>query len=100
MKRILKQAMLCLLRQRVIVMSWGLTGLIVDEHTIRFHVDGLNYKGKVFIKSFQGHLRITLDSGLSCHVEVEDLITTLDLLIENGPCYEERLMKWIKRKLE
>ena len=100
MERILKQAILCLLRQRVMVMSWGLTGLRVDEQTIEFHVNGFNYKGKVFIKSFQGHLQITLDKGESRHMEVEDLVTTLDSLIENGPCYEERLIKWIKRKVK
>lgn len=86
----IRQALLALLREKLIVVSWGLSDICIENSHILFTVDGFKYKGTVLIReSRNGYTVIMSEHCLFC--KLDSLINTLDEYIEKSTDYENRI---------
>lgn len=84
-----------MLREEVIVGSWGITNINVEETYIEFHVCGFLYQGKVRLTLFEHGYRINLDNGTLFDCSLDELVKTLDSIIEWSSDYESNLINWL-----
>lgn len=95
MKEELKKLMCELLTNDVKVVSWGVSNIENSNTKLEFQVNGLLYKGKVVIKVSDHQYTITLgDKSIQCGLN--EIVTTLDGLIERSDDYEQKLGAWVK----
>lgn len=92
----LKEALICLLKEKEKVSSWGISNISIDESSINFNVDGFLYKGCVSIRCDETFYEIHLERGkkLKCLNAVE-LTDILDSNIEKTENYQQDLESWL-----
>lgn len=98
MNKKVKKALLCLLKDEVIVSSWGITNISIKKSSICFDVAGFVYKGRINIKCEQSFYEILLDNGTAIRCSENDLLNILDETIEKTDSYSSNLKKWIITK--
>lgn len=90
----IRKLLLELLRQNVIVGSWGMTNVSIKQDTINFDVQGMLYQGAVSISPQKGIYHIELD-GVAVSVPLESVVQKLDVLVESGEGYIHKLQSWL-----
>ena len=83
-----KQLLCALINEHIRVASWGIRNISIDEAKISFHVNGLKYYGNIIIKTdSSGYYNITIgkEKNIKCHLD--ELIDTLDRIIEASDDY-------------
>ena len=83
----IRQALLTLLNQNIIVASWGLSNICIKES---FFVEGFKYKGSVVISEFNDGYKVIMNKHtLFC--KLDSLVINLDEFIEKTTNYENRI---------
>ena len=98
MNRMIKKALICLLNNEVVVCSWGLTNININESSIEFDVFGFLYQGNVKISPIEFGYRIDLGNNVFIESSLEDLVYKIDTLVEKSDNYENDLRDWILHK--
>ena len=94
----IKKALVSLLNEEVVVTSWGITNININDTSVRFEVSGFLYKGKVELTPCESGYIIKLDNAENIHCQLEELVRTLDTRIERGESYESQLQEWLSSK--
>lgn len=90
MSNSIRQASLTLLNKKIIIASWGLSDICINESCIRFTVDGFKYKGTVVISEYEDGYKIIMNKHtLFCKLDF--LVSNLDEFIEKTTDYENRI---------
>lgn len=95
----LRKLLFCLLKNDIIVTSWGLTDIAISETELIFTVDGFKYKGKVKIEvpDCTDFYNIYYEGGIMEKCDLEHIIGLLDMKIEKDTTsYREFSQKIIK----
>lgn len=92
LKSSIRQALLTLLDQGLIVASWGLSDIKLSESSILFAVNGFKYKGQVVIMEYNNGYTIRMD-GKSFDCNLCDLIKKLDIEIEKTDNYDSLILE-------
>ena len=86
----IRQALLTLIEQDIVVASWGLSDIQVNESSIIFTVDGFKYRGSVIIIECGDSYKVIMDEYiLLC--DIISLVNNLDEFIERGSDYNTRI---------
>lgn len=91
----IKKALVSLLNEDIIVTSWGITNIIINDTSVGFEVSGFLYKGKVKLYPCESGYSIKLENADTVQCSLEELIRTLDTKIERSENYECRLQEWL-----
>ena len=94
----IKKALVYLLNEEIVVTSWGITNININDTSVRFEVSGFLYKGKVELTPCESGYIIKLDNAENIHCQLEELVRTLDTRIERGESYESQLQEWLSSK--
>ena len=94
----IKKALVYLLNEDIVVTSWGITNININDTSVRFEVSGFLYKGKVELTPCESGYFIKLDNTENIHCQLEELVRTLDTKIERGESYESQLQEWLSSK--
>ena len=94
----IKKALVYLLNEEIVVTSWGITNININDTSVRFEVSGFLYKGKVELTPCESRYIIKLDNAENIHCQLEELVRTLDTKIERGESYESQLQEWLSSK--
>lgn len=91
-----KLAVATLLKKEVIVATWGIYNIAINDSSIEFSVQGFNYCGSVKIEP-QNELYycIKLNNGDIYKCNITELIEVLDNIIEKTTDYDKKLERWI-----
>lgn len=95
MNKKVKKALLCLLKDEVMVSSWGITNISIKKSSICFDVAGFIYRGRININCEQSFYEIQLDNGITIQCPENNLLNVLDEAIEKTDYYSSNLKKWI-----
>lgn len=95
----IKKALVCLLNEEVIVTSWGITNLNINDTSFMFEVSGFLFQGKVEIIPCESGYRIKLNNVEIATCSLEELVRTLDSKIERVDNYESLIQEWLDSKL-
>lgn len=83
------------LEEQIVVASWGISNVIIDEKSIQFEVCGFLYHGVVSIVT-DDHQEYSIKIGsetLKC--EMEDIVDVIDEKVEKGDGYDLTLKHWL-----
>lgn len=94
----IKKALVCLLNEEVIVSSWGVTNLNINDMSFMFEVSGFLFQGKVEVIPCESGYSIKLNNAEITKCSLEELVRTLDSKIERVDNYESLLQKWLDSK--
>ena len=94
----IKNALVCLLNEEVIVSSWGVTNLNINDMSFMFEVSGFLFQGKVEVIPCESGYSIKLNNADITKCSLEELVRTLDSIIESVDNYESLLQKWLDSK--
>lgn len=94
----IKKALVCLLNEEVIVSSWGVTNLNINDISFMFEVSGFLFQGKVEVIPCESGYSIKLNNAEITKCSLEELVRTLDSKIERVDNYESLLQKWLDSK--
>lgn len=95
----IRELLLCLLYDEIIVSSWGISDINVTETIVSFYVAGFKYQGKVVIEVKDGSTyEIILDNEkLGCFT-IDAIVKTIDERVEKSEnCYRD-FMKRLRLK--
>jgi hypothetical protein len=99
MNKNIKKALVYLLNEEVIVTSWGISNINIEDTSIGFEVSGFIYQGKVQVSLYNDDgYKINFDTGESVICSIEELTKTLDSKIERTENYESCLREWMDCK--
>lgn len=94
----IKEAIVMLLNNSIIVSSWGISDFFVEEDFISFYVDGLKYKGVININVSNSRSNFNIQIGerniIGC--ELSMLVETIDKEVEYTVNYEKDLVETLK----
>ena len=96
MNEIIKNALVTLLNDELIVASWGISNITVNESSFDFMVSGFIYQGKVSVSILNSNYLITFDNGYSEECNIDNLVHYLDSKIEKIPDYDDTVLKWLE----
>ena len=90
----IRDVLVALLEDNIVVTSWGLSNLTVKDGIIFFSVNGLKYKGEISIKVSD------LQSGYDLHIgektikgcKLNLIVKTIDYEVEYSPNYMSQLL--------
>lgn len=100
LNKTIKSAMISLLNEEIVVTSWGISDISIKENSFCFHVDGFRYKGSVSIISNDlDTLDVELANKQIHNIKPEDILTTLDEIIEASDNYLDELQIWVEHKI-
>lgn len=86
----IRQALLTLLKEKLIIASWGISNISVKENDVCFTIDGFKYKGTVAISAHGNGYDIKMNE-FHFFCELDSLVNKLDEFIEKSTDYEERI---------
>ena len=91
MNEFTRLAAITLLQNEIIVASWGIKNIVIEDKFLRFDVDGLKYQGKVTIQAKEnGEYALFFGQKLvTCRIN--SIVNTLDYLIERTDNYTDDL---------
>ncbi len=85
-----------MLGEEVILASWGITNVILNENTMTFTVSGFKYTGPVEIVSQDDNsYLVTLGNSVIGSFTCEAIVNALDSEIEHTEDYQNTLRKWL-----
>lgn len=87
------------LEEQIIVASWGISNVIINEESIQFEVCGFLYHGVVLIV-IDDHQDYSIKIGsetLNC--KIDDIVETIDEKVEKGDGYDLTIKHWLLFKL-
>lgn len=91
----MREILIELLTNNIVVTSWGITHLNISDAEISFEVDGFKYKGIVSIvasaKQLYYEVRIGERQFKDCHLQ--DVVKMIDKEVEYGSTYQGELEK-------
>lgn len=90
----IKKALVCLLKEEIVVTSWGITKINVNGTSFDFEVSGFLYKGKVVVIPCESGYKIELGNIEIIQCSLQELVKTLDSKIERAENYEPQLHEW------
>lgn len=93
----IRQLIIRLVSCDIQVGSWGITSISISEDSISFDVTGFLYQGLVTITATTGLYRIQMGNGGDYCANIENVVSTLDSLIEVGDNYYEIVIDWLLR---
>lgn len=99
MNKKIKIALVCLLNEEAIVISWGITNLNINDTSFVFEVSGFLFQGKVEVIPCESGYSIKLNNAEITKCSLEELVSTLDSKIEKMDNYESQLQEWLGNKL-
>ena len=99
MNKKIKKALVCLLNEEAIVISWGITNLNINDTSFVFEVSGFLFQGKVEVIPCESGYSIKLNNAEITKCSLEELVSTLDSKIEKMDNYEFQLQEWLGNKL-
>ena len=99
MNKKIKKALVCLLNEEAIVISWGITNLNINDTSFVFEVSGFLFQGKVEVIPCESGYSIILNNAEITKCSLEELVSTLDSKIEKMDNYESQLQEWLGNKL-
>lgn len=88
-----------LLSENLIVASWGISDIVIDESYLQFSVNGLQFSGIVKLVPNHTHCHIYFCDGSHFVCAWDILVTTLDNYIEKTANYMTDLKSWINLRL-
>lgn len=91
----IKEALIALLDEEVIVTSWGLYDLNITEKSFTFKVDGFKFHGLISVSLLSSKYLINFDTGESILCNLDKLVETLDSKIEKTEVYDISIEKWL-----
>lgn len=97
MKKEIRQLLIRLVLCENQVGSWGITSISILEDSISFDVTGFLYQGRVTITPTTDLYRIQMGNGGEYCANIENVVSTLDSLIEVGDNYYKSLIDWLHR---
>ena len=97
--KILRLALISFLENEVIVASWGISNITINQNSLIFDVNAMKYKGSISVVT-------TNNSGYIVHIgketynncSLDNLVSFIDSKIEYTPDYFTDLKKWIFQK--
>lgn len=92
----IKNALITLLNDELIVASWGISNITIKESSFEFMVSGFIYQGKVSVSIHSENYLITFDSGYSEECTIGNLVHYLDSKIEKISDYDNAVLKWLE----
>lgn len=92
----IKRLLVAFIDESVIVTSWGITNIRIDNEMIEFNVSGLLYKGSVTIKDFDSSYIIIM-SDCEFTSNLESIVGVLDRKIERSDNYTADLIDWLNK---
>lgn len=95
----IKNALVCFLNEEIIVTSWGVTNLNINDTSFMFEVSGFHFQGKVEVIPCESGYSIKLNNAEITKCSLEELVRTLDSQIERVDNYESLLQEWLDSKL-
>ena len=99
MNKKIKKALVCLLNEEAIVISWGITNININDTSFVFEVSGFLFQGKVEVIPCESGYSIKLNNAEITKCSLEELVSTLDSKIEKMDNYESQLQEWLGNKL-
>lgn len=81
----LRMLLICLLKNDIVVTSWGLTDITISETELIFKVAGFKYRGKVKIEvsDCTDFYNVYFEGGDIENCDIEHIVEILDMKIEN-----------------
>lgn len=98
MNETIKKALVCLLNEEIVVTSWGICNICIQEASIEFDVSGFLYQGNVKVIPNKSGYRIIFNNDDYLDCSLVELVKTLDSKIEKSDNYEADLRDWLVRK--
>ncbi len=99
MKEELKTMIICLLQEKITVISWGITDIQITDTNLIFKANGLKHKGIVDIGIHKDGYQIKInDKSYIC--TIDNIVRTLDRLIEHTDNYISDIEDIIKKRIE
>lgn len=87
----IRRAILALLEQNIVVISWGISSINIEDEYISFYVEGFKYKGMVKIIECDGDYKIIFeDTTIRC--SIDNIVESLDMYIERTDNYERHII--------
>lgn len=91
----IKKALTSLLKEEIIVASWGFSDLTIYNESFKFNVSGFLYQGKVVVSLLEKNYLIQLNNGDSFVCSLINLVDMLDSKIEKTQNYDNSVIKWL-----
>lgn len=88
----IKLLMIAFLNESVIVASWGITNVKVQEEKLEFDVNGLLYKGNIIISVHKNCYSVEIN-GEKFICKLDNIVTILDAKIERTNNYDKDLLE-------
>lgn len=97
MKTELKELLVELLTHEIVVGSWGLSQIKIEETVVSFHVFGFKYKGRVQIKCHKKGYSVTIGMTTIKDLELSNVVEVIDNKIELSTDYVNNIAKWVSK---
>lgn len=91
----IKKALIELLKEEVIVASWGLCKITVNDTSVKFEVSGFIYQGIVIIEIRNSKYKISFNDGTIMFCSTNNIVQMLDSKIEKGDEYNNNIKEWL-----
>lgn len=99
MKTKIRLLLVELLANRIIVESWGISSISVSGNSVSFDVSGFQFQGNIALEFVSNGYSIKLNNQIASCVVLQDVVKTLDILIEVGDMYYNDIMNWVNKQL-
>lgn len=92
----IKNILLLFLEEKVVIASWGMSDIRVQDNSLIFSVKAMVYQGIVKISPISAtHCSVYLSGKIKFRCETENLVSKLDKLIESSGNYYSNLLNWL-----
>ena len=99
MKQAIRLLIIEFLKCQNIVECWGISSIVLLEDSVSFDVCGFQFQGRVIIEIAAEGYFIKLSNKAICNIVLEEVVSTLDFLIEVGDTYDDDIENWVKEQL-
>ncbi len=95
----IRNILLLFLKEKVIVASWGMSEISILPNCLTFSVEAMKYKGTVRITPVgTADCMVGLADKQTFQCSTEDLVSTLDGVIEKSDGYFVDLIDWFDKQ--
>lgn len=92
----IRTVLIMMLKDEVIVASWGISNIRIADSALVFDVCGFLYQGTVTIVATDISYRIQFEDGVQVEVVLANILETLDQYIEKDASYMENISNWLQ----
>ena len=90
-----------LLQEEVVIASWGITKVEIEDSCLRFNVNGLKYSGSIIITVLDNkNYEVIFGEHSQGIYQLEDILSFLDNAIEKTDRYKQDVEKCIMNELK